>query len=786
MVLDFAEDLPEDVLSRAVVSCRAPDALAFAAASRAMMLAADATAQRLFASIFGSAELPSNLCCSRGGRPRLFVRLDRVRSEDSGHVRESFSWASGLGYQQFIVNTFAACTARGWSSHAQQELLNGRQAGQGQAAELPPLCHAAKKRQTAMVSCLLEMRADPERPGGKGSVTPLFWAARHGDVVSLQCLLDAGASPLTPTAAASIPPPAASNSASGGPSRAGCVSKRTLGGECALSAVLQSPLAEPSPSRVEALQLMSNRLTFFQKSEALACKTLLGACQSGSAPYVAALLDCGIGPTAAPPRLTGMARSAMPAAAMPAIPSTPLPTVGIGLPDALSGIAVQVAHRSSRAHATGSNPVPERAAADLAAAAAGEVGELQETPLLAAVSCGFSEVAALLLEKQPHALALINATLPSGKTALHLAAEKGDAHLTQLLLRANAHVDAATSSGRSALYFAVEHAHVETVRAICKHDGTLTRHLLQQTPNGVSPITLAERRGKPSVILPMLRCYHKHLRRRYLAGKLGDAGDNVSDSGLTTLCFKYRDYLFTPDHDSDDHCSQSRGISFASKLARLKLKSEPGFAESGNSASSQSAEGGLGRHQRVLDQTTWNGADPTVCGRGRLRSQMDLPASEASSNDRAHARCSRPRSASAQRSQGSAAAAPPVRKPWGSAAPRRRPSTSNSARGGQSKAFAMPSGHLLQTAEPASATVCLPSLIPARTAYGSELPGQLGPDRYRAAVAMAADDAMEDLMAGFLSDSDGEEAPLCSTEQTPLQFGDSGLYSSDESNDEMG
>jgi len=56
---------------------------------------------------------------------------------------------------------------------------------------------------------------------------------------------------------------------------------------------------------------------------------------------------------------------------------------------------------------------------------------------------------------------------------------------------------------------------------------------------------------------------------------------------------------------------------------------------------------------------------------------------------------------------------------------------------------------------------------------------------HREAAAMAADDAMEDLMAGFLSNSDGEEETLRVTDQSPLlpQFGDSGLYSSDESDD---
>ncbi|OLP82386.1 hypothetical protein AK812_SmicGene36965 [Symbiodinium microadriaticum] len=60
--------------------------------------------------------------------------------------------------------------------------------------------------------------------------------------------------------------------------------------------------------------------------------------------------------------------------------------------------------------------------------------------------------------------ASINATLPSGKAALHLAAERGDARLVASLLSARAQLDAVTSSGRAALHLAVEHGHVPPFR----------------------------------------------------------------------------------------------------------------------------------------------------------------------------------------------------------------------------------------------------------------------------------------------------------------------------------
>ena len=58
----------------------------------------------------------------------------------------------------------------------------------------------------------------------------------------------------------------------------------------------------------------------------------------------------------------------------------------------------------------------------------------------------------------------INLTLASGKSALHLAAEKGDARVLRLLLAAQAQLDAATSTGRSALHVAVEHDYEQAVQ----------------------------------------------------------------------------------------------------------------------------------------------------------------------------------------------------------------------------------------------------------------------------------------------------------------------------------
>ena len=343
----------------------------------------------------------------------------------------------------------------------------------------------------------------------------------------------------------------------------------------------------------------------------------------------------------------------------------------------------------------------------------------EETPLLVALNRGFSEVAELLLDKSAAAGSLL-ISLPSGKSALHLAAEKGDARLLSLLLQARAQLDAVTSTGRTALHLAVEHDHEQAVQAICKHEGTKVRHLLQETLNGASAVCLAERRGKPAIILPMLRCYHRHLRERYLAGKLQDAGDRISDSGLTALCLKYRDTLFLNEDTSVKLVTQ------AGKVASMRL------------APDSTVDGGekLRRYQRVLDKTRWSGVDNTLVGRGRLRSQMDLT----------EAHVPRVRS-------GSIKAEVRHRKPWGSAKPRQRP---HSASGTRAPAF--------------HGTSCPPS-----SQLAQSKPKHQG--KQREAAAIAAEDEMQDLMLDFFSDAEASqelEPQACSGAEAV------NMYSSDE------
>eukprot|EP00913_Durusdinium_trenchii_P011600 g10894.t1 len=415
---------------------------------------------------------------------------------------------------------------------------------------------------------------------------------------------------------------------------------------------LQAPAEKASGARLEALRLMATQLTPEERRSGPARRAVLAACEAGVVAYVSVLLDqLGAGPA-------------------------------------------------------------DNAAPDAAPGAAADV-EGEEMPLLVALSQGFSEVAELILQDKAVA-GQINLTLASGKSPLHLAAERGDRRVLQLLLRARATLDATTSSGRTALHLAVEHDYEQAVQAICENEATEVRHLLQETPNGASPVCLAERRGKPMLILPMLRCYHRHLRDRYLAGKLQDAYDQVSDPQLTALCLKHRDALFLT-----EEAPEKKPVTQSGKVASLRLLP---LVEEGDK---------LKRYQRVLDKTRWSGLDGDLVGRGRLRSQLDLDggATRAARGDAG----ARPRAATGER------------KPWGSgvAKPKRPQSATSGGRGGPYQGTSCPpSSQLLKRgSKPAHP----PPAAPPRAAAGQI-----------EAAALAAEDEMEDLMWEFFETTEME------------------------------
>ncbi|CAJ1386415.1 unnamed protein product [Effrenium voratum] len=642
---DFVEDLSDDVLSRVLLHLAARDALPFAAASRAMRVAADATARRVYAQAFGCAELAASFAPGLAqGRAKLFARLDRARSPNPQCVRETFAWAAGFGYCSFLSST-AKLASDAWPPAAREALLNGRPQGG------PPLWRAAKRRQPKALALLLELRADAE--SSRGGTTALFWCARHGDVSAVELLLSAGASPLL------VAKEANAGNGHTGP---------RYPAECALSAALQAPMERPSSERLRAMQLMAQSLSSAQREEGAACRALLTACDAGAASYVSVLVECHIG----------------------------------AVPQGAQGAQTE-----------------------------------EETPVLVALSRGFSEVAELLLLKDPRAAGFVNAALASGKSALHLAAERGDKVLP-LLLKARASLDAATSSGRTALHLAVEHDQEQALQVLCAHPGTKVRHLLQQTPNGASPICLAERRGKPSLILPMLRCYHRHLRERYLAGKLGDAGDRISDPSLTAMCLKYRDTLFLNDGEA-----AAKVVSQSAKVACLQLAPE------------KEEEDKLQRYQRVMERTR-SGADGGVSGRGRLRSQLDLHLQRARSFSRDE---------------------PKGRKPWGAAVVRQRPPSASpaSANRGQGTTTCPPSSQLPRVPRPKAQAAGALHGSPLQALQG--LQGlQRSAGSRREVLAMAAEDEMQDLLRDFLSEGEEPEAALSAMAGS----GHLEMYSSDE------
>eukprot|EP00434_Breviolum_minutum_P045829 symbB.v1.2.041176.t1/scaffold7894.1/size10478/3 len=158
--LDFAEDLSDDVLSRVALHSCARDALCLAICSRSLLWAIDTMAHRLFAETFGTSDFPDRLTTRSGSvgcRAKILIRLDRARSKNLDDLRETFSWAAGHGYCNFLTSL----TRQSWESNTfLARLLNGRK---GSFENIPPpLWRAAKRHQATAVTLLLELRADPE------------------------------------------------------------------------------------------------------------------------------------------------------------------------------------------------------------------------------------------------------------------------------------------------------------------------------------------------------------------------------------------------------------------------------------------------------------------------------------------------------------------------------------------------------------------------------------------------------------------------------------------------
>jgi len=245
---------------------------------------------------------------------------------------------------------------------------------------------------------------------------------------------------------------------------------------------------------------MASVLDAEQRISSPAQKALLAACEAGGLRYAEILINNGIfsvPPVGGPPvTLAPMPAQQAPAVYQPRhdVPDAPpsgraaAPSVmadvgglmisGGAVAMTLTPAAPRARQRSQSAQGRRIQPPRNSAAAAVAPhsiASNSDAGRhpvdlapsgtptQETTPLLEATSRGFPEVVELLLDNDVNARSGVNVTLPSGKTALHLAAEKNDSRSCNKILAAGASLDQLTCGGRSALYTAVEHAHVATV-----------------------------------------------------------------------------------------------------------------------------------------------------------------------------------------------------------------------------------------------------------------------------------------------------------------------------------
>uniref|UniRef100_A0A7S4VEW7 Uncharacterized protein n=1 Tax=Alexandrium monilatum TaxID=311494 RepID=A0A7S4VEW7_9DINO len=790
------QELPDDLLSRSALCCGAHDALLLSGTCRTLLSVVTVTAHRLFATVFASSDIPDGLMQNR---PRLLALLDRARSGEPAQLWETFAWAAAFGFTTYLRRTAAA-----WTGDA-SSLLDRR--GQDGAT---PLCSAARLNQGSAVATLLELRADADRPG-KGGCTPLFWAAQNGEVTAVQRLLESRALPIH-------------------------VNKR---GECPLGAALHAPDGA-APGCLEAMRLMGESLDAAQRCSGPAVRVLMAACEACAAPCVAALLDGGIGPAGNPPvavpaapvagyvpalaaAATTLARRSTPASAAPGAgeATTAFGAVAVVAPLLQRPPAQRPRSAGARRGSAGGAggplaPVGPAGAGAGAAVAQTEASALESTPLLVAAGKGSHEIVSLLLEQSEYCRSGINATLPSGKSALYLAAERGDARMCARLLGAGALVDVATCGGRSALYVAVEFAHFAAVRAICKH--AEVHHLLQLTPKGSSPVLLAERRGRPALIAPLLLCYHRHVRRRYLMRGLGDADDDVSHPYLTSLCLKFKDQLFNECEPGPDHMEGASMVSQTAKLARMKAKGQEDGESLEKHTSRPSSCSASCRHQRAagagpgsvvevrlqwraaLDSSDSGCGQPAPARAGRAgksergRPQHGQPERDPSEHGPAEERGDRPQRGApprpeARRPAGRGGRA--ARRPWGPAGARRRPASADGGpqRGGRQEgggALRGNAGKLWQVAlqSPTHSDRLPPLPAASISSHEAAVVGVSSPrwgraERREEAAAVEADDVMEELLAGYLSAAGGwtTHGVDNSDRESPRPTDDADMYS---------
>ena len=124
----------------------------------------------------------------------------------------------------------------------------------------------------------------------------------------------------------------------------------------------------------------------------------------------------------------------------------------------------------------------------------------------------------------------------SGKSPLYIASESGHIDCVKLLLSFNASLSQLTSSNRNCVHAAVERDNREVVDILCHHASV--SDITQLNSSDISPLTLAENRGRVKMVVAMLRCYQRTV-----------TSANVSPY-MNKLMMKYNRHMSNPTRTS--------------------------------------------------------------------------------------------------------------------------------------------------------------------------------------------------------------------------------------------
>eukprot|EP00392_Amoebophrya_sp_AT5.2_P014748 g14909.t1 len=329
--------------------------------------------------------------------------------------------------------------------------------------------------------------------------------------------------------------------------------------------------------RVATLRLLAEFLPEAERTNAVSRRVLMQVCARGDLPMLRVLVDCKVG------LLLDEARRG-PAEQVEQVQGAGL---GLGFLDDFRAHYERAADAEWRnaawnrengirggfegeniingggAAAAGTGPPP----------GGGQEGQrdVAKTPLLAAVMNDQGKAAEYLLEHAARETMMeLDVPLASGKTAFYLACERGQTRLVKQLLRAGASLDTQTCHGKTPLHAAVEKSH-EGITAILCENAVDVRHITKRTKgeHGVSPFMLAEKRGKASLILPMLRAYHRQVRKRHLLRQCGDDVGDVTHPYLTQKLLEFKSALFDADSKWNVHNDLPLEKAAASALPRF-------------------------------------------------------------------------------------------------------------------------------------------------------------------------------------------------------------------------